>query len=131
LETTRSRLKRGVAKLRERLSRELGTDERPWALALAPLIGNPKATAAGFGAAAGGAAMATTTTKAAVAAAILLLLVGAGVVAARRSASDGAQTASSPASPSHGAPTAPRDDEVATKSAGARPPRSRPAAEAP
>jgi RNA polymerase sigma-70 factor (ECF subfamily) len=61
LDTARSRISRGLAKLRERLERELGTKERPWHLALAPLCAGTrgKAAGAGIGAAAGGTAMAT------------------------------------------------------------------------
>jgi RNA polymerase sigma-70 factor (ECF subfamily) len=44
LDTARSRISHGLAKLRERLAREFGTDERPWALALAPLIAAPRAS---------------------------------------------------------------------------------------
>src|SRR5439155_5035549 len=39
LDTARSRISRGLARLRERLERELATPQRPWRLALAPLLG--------------------------------------------------------------------------------------------
>jgi len=80
LDTARSRISRGLAKLRERLSKELGTDDRPWALALAPLIAAPKGTGAGATAAGGGVVMASTKTMAAVAGALLLVGIGAVVV---------------------------------------------------
>jgi RNA polymerase sigma-70 factor (ECF subfamily) len=83
LETTRSRLKRGVAKLRERLSRELGADERPWALALAPLIDWPRAPGLGASAAGGGVVMASTSKAVAVVAGFVLLI-GVGAVVAPR-----------------------------------------------
>jgi RNA polymerase sigma-70 factor (ECF subfamily) len=57
LETVRTRLKRGLAKLRDRLDRIYNGDRRSWCLALAPLAGlrpAPTATvAAGTGAAVG------------------------------------------------------------------------------
>lgn len=39
VETVRTRLKRGLARMRERLDREFGGDRKSWGLALAPLIG--------------------------------------------------------------------------------------------
>lgn len=80
LETTRSRLKRGVTKLRERLSRDLGTDERPWHLALAPLLAMPKTSGVAGGAASvatGGAIVATKTTWA-----VIGVIVAAGAAGA-------------------------------------------------
>jgi RNA polymerase sigma-70 factor (ECF subfamily) len=90
LDTARSRISRGLAKLRERLARELGTDDRPWALALAPLIAAPRESAVGTTAAGGGVVMASTKTMAAVACA--LLLVGVGVVVAMNPTSSDAKT---------------------------------------
>lgn len=55
VETARSRLKRGLAKLREKLDREFG-DRGNWCLALAPLVGlklGSKATCAGVAASTG------------------------------------------------------------------------------
>jgi RNA polymerase sigma-70 factor (ECF subfamily) len=66
LETTRSRLKRGVTRLRERLARELGSDERPWHLALVPLTGAQRITTGATAAGTGGAIVATKATWAAI-----------------------------------------------------------------
>jgi RNA polymerase sigma-70 factor (ECF subfamily) len=79
LETARSRVKRGVAKLRERLSEELGDDERPWEMALVPLLAKPHA--AGLGAAGGGIAMASTA-KSVAAVAVLIVAIGGGAYVA-------------------------------------------------
>jgi RNA polymerase sigma-70 factor (ECF subfamily) len=95
LDTARSRISRGLAKLRERLARELGTDDRPWALALAPLIAAPRGSTVAA-AAKGGVVMASTKTMAAVAGAVLLAAgIGAAVVA-NRAAHDGAVVAAAP-----------------------------------
>jgi RNA polymerase sigma-70 factor (ECF subfamily) len=101
LETTRSRLKRGVAKLRERLSRELGTDERPWHLALAPLLVAPRVTGGASAAGTGGAIVATKATWAAIG---LVVAAGAAGVFALKSGDDpkappAKDTASAPAAP--------------------------------
>lgn len=101
LETTRSRLKRGVAKLRERLSRELGTDERPWHLALAPLLVAPRVTGGASAAGTGGAIVATKATWAAIG---LVVAAGAAGVFALKSGDDpkappATDTASAPAAP--------------------------------
>jgi RNA polymerase sigma factor (sigma-70 family) len=95
LETTRSRLKRGVAKLRERLSRELATEERPWHLALVPLIGAPRSGAAGGAAAAAGTGGAIVATKATWAAIGVVVAAGAAGVIAWQSGKD----AKAPAAP--------------------------------
>ncbi len=73
IDTARARISRGLAKLRERLGRELGTSERPLALALVPLIAGNRGTAAGAAtgaAAAGGGILATKTLWAAAAIAV-------------------------------------------------------------
>src|SRR5262245_24107299 len=100
-ETTRSRLRRGIAKLRERLARELGSEERPWHLALVPLIGAPRVTGGASAAATGGAIVATKATWAAIG---VVVAAGAAGVFALKSGDDAkAPTAPETAS----APTAP------------------------
>ena len=97
VETARSRIKRGVAKLRERLSRELATERRPWHVALVPLIEGTKGSkaAGAVAAAAEGVAMASVSKAALVASAVLVLAAG-GVVFAIRSKPDGSTVAKSP-----------------------------------
>jgi len=113
LETTRSRLKRGIAKLRERLSKELGADDRRWAMALAPLIAAPKGTGAGATAAGGGVVMASTKTIAAVAGALLLVGIGA-FVASKRTSSAPKDVAAAPEdSPSPPKPDAEKGPRLA------------------
>src|SRR5262245_46223596 len=101
LETTRSRLKRGVAKLRERLARELGSDERPWHLALVPLLGAPRVTGGASAAGTGGAIVATKATWAAIG--VVVAAGAAGVFALKSGdgakAPPAAETAFAPAAP--------------------------------
>lgn len=90
LETARTRLRRGLALLRERFDREHGGDRRAWGVLLLPLLrpeGAPT-TGTGTGAATGAAASAATITGALLmgmkaklaAAAVAALLLGGGVV---------------------------------------------------
>jgi RNA polymerase sigma-70 factor (ECF subfamily) len=113
VETTRSRIKRGVAKLRERLSKELGDDERPWAMALAPLIAAPRGSTVAA-ATKGGVVMAsTTTTMTAVVAALALAGLGAVLVPKWTSSDEKTVAVASdekpapPPKPSAGKPVAP------------------------
>jgi len=113
LDTARSRISRGLAKLRERLSREFGTDDRPWALALAPLIAAPKGTGGGAAAAGGGVVMASTSKTVAVVVA-LVLLAGVGAVVATRGSSDPPkETASAPTETPAPAPSEEKPKAVA------------------
>ena len=78
VETVRTRLKRAVERLRERLDAENGGKRRTWALALLPMLRRPPVGAGGGGAGAAAAATAgvlimAVKTKVAVAAAILVL----------------------------------------------------------
>ncbi len=97
-ETARTRIKRGLARLRERLDAESGGDGRAWALALIPLAGPPE----GFGvgetaaaAAAGGVIVASLKTWAAAAlvGAILGAFVTAGVMGGAPQGKGGAEVA--------------------------------------
>ena len=105
VETVRTRLKRAVAQLRERMDAENGGDRRRWALALVPLLRRPApvAAAAGAGAAAATAAGllggALVIKKAAAALAILaLLLLGGRMAQDAWFDADETSTATSPGS---------------------------------
>ncbi len=122
LDTARSRISRGLAQLRERLARELGRDERPWHLALVPLIGGTRESAAGAGigtAAAGGAIVAT---KTAWALGAVVVAVGLGALVAAKwpaAANEAAGVAIAPAAapvpvPAP-APVASSDDDAKAK----------------
>jgi len=78
LETVRTRLRRGLALLRERLDRDHRGDRRRWSLLLLPLARRPEPAAAGPALAAGaaGAILVTLKTKAAVAAVLVLVAAG-------------------------------------------------------
>ncbi len=96
VETTRSRIKRAISKLRERLAKELGADGGRWELALAPLVGLPRASPVGASAAGGGVVMASTKTVAAVVAAVMLAGIGAAVVASRSTPREEKDVAAAP-----------------------------------
>ncbi len=73
VETVKTHLKRGLARLRERLDSEYGRDRRAWGVALLPFAGRQSAAGAGGAAVGGGFAMAG---KAKLAAAVLVLAAG-------------------------------------------------------
>jgi RNA polymerase sigma factor (sigma-70 family) len=80
VETARTRLKRALALLRERLDAEHGGDARAWALALVPIADLPHGALAATASTTGGALVATST-KTVVLAAFLGAVLGAGVTA--------------------------------------------------
>jgi RNA polymerase sigma factor (sigma-70 family) len=81
VETVRTRLRRALASLRDRLDREHRGDRRAWALLLVPFLRRPAPAAAGATAAAGiaGGILMALKAKAAVAAVVLLAVAGVGM----------------------------------------------------
>jgi RNA polymerase sigma-70 factor (ECF subfamily) len=123
VDTVRTRLQRGLARLRERLDAQHHGDRRAWAVLLAPLAyGSATAAAATVVAAvAGGIAV----KKVAVAAALLLLAVGGYVVATREGPSDTPTVGGVPAAPQEAAAAAAAmGDAGATLAATAAPERA-------
>lgn len=83
VETVRTRLKRGLAKLRERLNRKFGNDRKSWCFALAPLAGLSLESHAG---AAAGTATAVAAAGAGSATSFQLPFIGALVMSAKMKA---------------------------------------------